>query len=101
MKYKSDFHQFIHSTLSGAAYDELIKQFGSGKRFHYVMSNVADASHAELIILSKALNIDTVTLMDNYGVGITTLTPLEKEMHARIRYLDQKVKDLNGAALAV
>lgn len=100
MNYKSDFHQFIHSTLSGASYGQLVTEFGSGKRFNYVMANVAQASHAELILLSQYLGIDTVTLMDKYGVGTTTLTPLEKAMHVRIRFLDQKVKDL-GAALAV
>lgn len=97
MKYKSDFHQFIHSTLSGASYDALIAAFSSGKRFHHVMANVADASHAELILLSEALNIDTVTLMENYQVGVTTLTPPEKNMHIRLRMLTQKVQDLSGA----
>jgi len=97
MKYKSDFHQFIHSTLSGVKYDELIRQFSSGKRFHYVMANVEEASHAELIVLSEALSIDTVTLMDQYKVGITTLTPPEKDMHIRFRVLTKRVQDLSGA----
>ncbi len=97
MKYKSDFHQFIHSTLSGVKYDELIQQFSSGKRFHYVMANVQEASHAELIVLSEALEIDTVALMDQYKVGVTTLTPPEKNMHVRLRMLTKKVQDLSGA----
>lgn len=99
MKYRSKFHEHVHCTLTGPQYDELIKQFGAGngKKFLRLMSYPGEATNAELMIFSEALKMDTVTLMDEYGVGNTTLTKPEKNMHVHYRFLRQKVEDLSGA----
>jgi hypothetical protein len=98
MKYKSQFHQHVHSTLTGVQYDELIGKFSSPKRFFYVMKKPNEASHRELIVLSGSLGVDTVQLMDEHKVATFTLSPSEKDMHVRLRVLTQKVNDLSALA---
>ena len=98
MKYKSQFHQYVHSTLTGVQYDELMGKFSSPKRFFYVMKNPKEAAHGELIMLSESLGVDTVQLMDEHKVATITLSPPEKEMHVRFRVLAQRVNDLSALA---
>lgn len=86
-KTHSELHRLILMTELEADVDiisKLEEDLGSPHRKTKILRNPAIASHSELVIFSKHLQLEPTLLLNEYGLGTTGLHPYEKELYPAV-----------------
>ena len=80
----SELHKITESKLANAddyQMDKLFDLIGSKNKTTRIFKDPSIATHSELLVFAKMLDMEATLLFNEYGLGMNGLHPLEKELY--------------------